>query len=280
VQAAQEQSDTRIGFWATDLVLVGTPLAARGLRRPLDGLLRDGDLSLTAEVAVVQGEASSLLETPQPGGSALEIGQRLQHSQGTNTGSIPTPFWRFIARLATPYDAAWAPVLRQSAQGYVAAGTAVFRGDRLAAVIPQTQTPALGWLVQRGGFAPLTFAGPAGQRLALDVVGRRLQLLVPGPRSATLRLSLFAFLRQGAGLSLVGRGPRRQLEHLAAAQARAEVEAVVAALQAEGADVVGFGEVLRQHDPAAVANWPVTFARMHIACVVQVRIREGGRRLH
>ncbi len=278
VAAAQAQTDVRVGFWATDLVLVGQGLAHQGLRQPLDQLLRDGDLSLLAQVAVVEGNAGPLLQASQPGGSALEIGERLKHSTGTDTGSIPVQFWRFMVRLTTPYSAAWAPVLAQTPKGYRAAGTAVFRGDALAAVLGERETPALGWLLQSGGFAPLTFpVGGGGRTVTLAVIGRRKRLLLTGPRAGAIRLTLYAVIRQGAGMSLKGARPRATLERMAAAAATQDVRAVLSRLQAAGADVVGFGALARQRDPTAVADWPAAFRSMHVALDVTVHIRRGGR---
>ncbi len=278
VEATQGQTDVRIGFWATDLVLVGEGLARAGARRSLDALLRDGDFSLRAEVAVVEGEAGKMLQAPQPGGSALEIGERLKHSEATDTGSIPIPFWRFMSRLSTGYSAAWAPVLVQTPKGYRAAGTAVFRGGVLGGVLGMRRSRALSWLLQSGGFQPLTFPASGGSgRITLDVVGRRKHLHLDGPGAGAIALTLVTRVRQGPGISLRATPDRLALERAAAAAATQELRAALDSLQAFGADVIGFGALERQRDPAAVADWPAVFSRMHLTVHVTVHIHPGGR---
>ena len=278
VQAAQGQTDVRVGFWATDLVLVGEGLARSGLRPPLDALLRDGDFSLRAQLAVVEGEAGKMLQAPQPGGSALEIGERLDHSESTNTGSIPIPFWRFMSRLSTPYNAAWAPVLVETPQGYRAAGTAVFRGGVLGGVLGVRRSRALSWLLQSGAFKPLTLPAPGGSgTVTLDVIGRRKHLRLDGPGVGTITLTLSTLVQQGPGISLRAAPSSRDLEQAAAVAATRELRAAVDSLQASGADVIGFGALERQRDPAAVADWPAVFSRMHLTLDVTVRVYPGGR---
>ena len=273
----QAQTDVRLGFWSTDLVLVGESVARSGVRGPLDALLRDGEFSLRAQVAVVEGDAGQLLQAPQPAGSAVEIGERLKDSVSTNTGSIPIPFWRFMARVTTPYRAAWAPVLVQTAQGYRAAGTAVFRADRLTGVLGPHRSRALGWVLRNGGFEPLSLETAGNGTVTLDVLGRRLRLHLHGPDSGTLTLTLVTRIHQAPGLTLRSTSPPRTLEQEASAAATRQLRAAVASLQADGADVLGFGALERQRDPAAVADWPAVFSRMHIALDVTVRIQPGGR---
>ena len=274
--AVQAQTDVRIGFWATDMVLIGQGMAEGDVRAPLDALLRDGDFSLLANVAVVEGRAGSLLQSPAPAGTALEIGERLKHSAHTTTGSLPVAFWRFLSRLSTPYSAAWAPALAKTSQGYRSAGTAVFRGGRLAAVLDPQQSAALSWLVKSGGFEPLTFAAPGGVgTVTLDVVGRAKRLRLDGPGSGTIVLTLDARVRQGMGVSLRSVSPA--LTAAASAAARRQLRTAVERLQAAGADVIGFGELERERDPALVADWPADFARMHLTLDVTVRLRRGPR---
>ena len=273
----QAQTDVRMGFWTTDLVLIGQSLARAGVRGPLDGLLRDGNFSLRAQVAVVEGDAGKLLQAPQPAGTAVELGERLKKSASTNSGSIPIAFWRFMARATTTYRGAWAPVLVQTAQGYSAAGTAVFRGDRLAGVLGPHRSRALGWILRTGGFEPLSLETAGTGLVTLDVVGHRVHLRLDGPDSGTITLTLMTRVHQAPGLTLRATSSPRTLEAEASAEATRQLRAAVTSLQADGADVLGFGSLERQRDPAAVAGWPQVFSRMHIALDVTVRIQPGGR---
>jgi spore germination protein KC len=278
VAAAQTQTDVRLGFWATDLVLIGQPLAARGVRQPLDYLLRTGDFSLLAQVAVVRGDAGALLRTAQPGGSGLEIGQRLTHSLQTATGSIPVPFWRFFARLSVPYAAAWAPAFIGTPTGYRADGTALFRGDTLAGFLDAQQTDTLSWLLKPGGFGALTFTDPlSGRTATVDVVGRTRRQWVTDAGTAGLALDLRGTLRQGAGLSLQNAAEKSEIERAAADQAERNLRDLLDRLQAAGTDVLDFGELEREQDPAAISDWPRWFSHLSIRLRVSLRLLPGGR---
>ena len=278
ITSVQAQTDERIGFWATQLLLIGHGMAHRGVRQSLDALLRDGDFSLLTQVAVVAGNAGKLLQSHQPGGSAEEISDRLEHSAGTATGSIPVPFWRFMARLSTPYNAAWAPVLALTTQGYRAAGIAVFRGDTLANILGQSQSQALGWILKPGGFGSVTFKIPqTGDPVTLNIVARKKHLKLSSTAEATIMLSLNANVQQGARISLRRSLARRSLEQAAAVAVSHQLRIALTSLQAAGTDVIGFGELERERDPALAAQWPAIFHKMHIQVNVSVHVLPSGR---
>jgi spore germination protein KC len=278
VAGIRAQADQNIVVFSVNLVVVGDALARRGLAGPLDYVWRDGAFPETAQFTVARGSAAKLLATHYPGGTAFELSRRLVRSGGSDTGSIPIPVWRFLARTDASGEAAWAPVFAPTGKGFRADGTALFAGDRMTGEIGQGGTAALGWLIKEGGYGDLLLPGvvSAGEPVALHVRSRRLRVSVPGPTDAQVQLTLSTEVRQGAGLLLQNRSPAR-LEAEASGQARRDVRAVLDRLQAAGSDVLGLGEVLRERDPAAVRDWPRSFRRMRIALQVRVRIVTGGR---
>jgi hypothetical protein len=279
VEAVGTRTDQRVTFYVTDLVILGEDLARGGAAEPVDYLWRSGDMPESAEVAVARGTAAQLLRAPFPGGTALELERRLVRSDATNTGSIPIPLWRFLARAASTGEAAWAPMFAATPNGFEAAGTALFVGDRLAGELGQDQTAALSWLLKGGGYGDLVLprvTGADGEPVALRVRSRALSKSVHDPTAATLNLSLVTEVIQGAGVIIGNRSPA-VLEAEAASQATLDLRAVLDGLQAAGSDVLGLGEILRERDPAAATDWPERFRRMDIALRVRVRILPGGR---
>lgn len=279
LSAAQAQTAPRLGFWDTDVVLLGQSLAASGVNRPLDDLLRDEQFSILAQVAVVRGQPASVFSGSEPAGVAEEITQRLIRSLHTDLGSLPIPFWRFIARVDdAPYEAAWAPAFAKTAKSVRADGTALFRGGRLSGFLTQGQTAVLGWLIKPGGFGALTFRDPRSGRLVTLRITRSVRRLrVTGPEAASVSVALEGTLQQGAGLMLAQPATLQEIEQAAAGHARRRITQVLGLLQAAGADVVGLGQQEREFDPARAAGWLRTFGRLRFRVEVTVHVQTSGR---
>jgi hypothetical protein len=279
--SVQAQTDVFVDFWATSLLLVGQQLAQRGVVPSLDALLRSGQFALTSHVVVVEGSAGALLgQGTIAGGPSLNIERRLVHGAQTDLTTIPTPFWQFISRALTPYRAAWAPAFATTAQGYRSAGTAVFRGGRLAALLDPQQTAALGWLLKPGGFPPLNFTEPDGAVGTLRVLHVQRRVATQGPGAGLLTVKLDTTPQDAPGLQLLSPPAIRTNENGAQLAATADLRALLDRLQSSGSDVLGFGERLREADPAAVgANWPTVFEAMRIGLDVSVAIKPSGRLL-
>lgn len=278
VDQVQAQTDQRVTYAALQLIVVGDSLARSGVDVPLDEFWRSDEVFPETEVAVAKGSAGGLLGIKMPSGTAFSLYQRLSASGGTATGSIPIPLWDFLARVNSPFLAAWAPLFHPLGQGYESAGTAVFRGDRLAGELGVADTATLSWLLKAGGYQDLLVpaGGPAGQTVVLRVNSRQLRVAAPDAQDGTVALDLQTQVRAGFGLQLAGADPRA-LEAEAATQATEDVQALLARLQAADSDVLGFGERLRERDPAAAAAWPDGFAAMHIQVRVAVHVGTSGR---
>ena len=278
IAAIQQQSDVLISLWATNVVLLGSAMAQTNLQAEMNYLLRDADFSLPAQVAVVQGRASTLLiNSSIPQGAAIAVLQQLSYSNLNPMGAVPISFWQFMGRLETPYRAAWAPLLSETSQGYQAAGTALFQGDRMSGALDAQQTWTLGWLLKRGGYGVLTFKDTQGETVSMNIVRRHLRLQAKSPSAASLDLTLNTKLREGYGLSLASHRLITALDAQASAAAQSQVRQLVDRLQSAGSDVLGLGELIRQRDPAAVANWPQTFSHLRIGVHVTVDVMPSGR---
>lgn len=277
----QGQTEQELSFLVTTVLLVGDTLARQGVNGPLNFFWRNPDVSETAFVAVTRGPAANVLEAPTPGGTAFSLYRFLTISGASTTPCVPIPFWRFMALANTPYAAAWAPLFEEAPSGYRSAGTAVFRGDRLADELGLDDTKVLTWLLLSGGYQDLSL--PPGQAgpgpVDLRVNSRRLHWTVADPYHAVLRLDLNTQIDLGRGVRLLDASPTTvaRLQSVAAAEARSRVEAVIGRLQRDRTDILGVGERLRQADPAAVAGWPEKFAQMEITVDVRVRVVPSGR---
>jgi hypothetical protein len=168
-------------------------------------------------------------------------------------------------------------VFASTPNGFQASGTAVFRDDRLAAILDPQQTAALGWLIKRGGYAPVNFTATNGEALTMRVRTRRVQITVSSPQSAVLKVMLRGGLREGPGFLLSSRPTIQMVDHRAAVAATTQLRAMLDRLQAAGSDVLGFGAIVRERDPAAVHTWATTFSHMRIRIAVKVWVVPNGR---
>ena len=278
VQAVQDQAERRVSLAILNAVLLGRGLAAEGAAAPLDFFFRSPEVSELAQVGVVDGSAEDLLAHPPEGSSAFDLARRLEIARASPLGALPIPLWEFLALAATPYRAGWAPLLREGPGGsWQVVGTALFRAGRLVGTLDPEETTTLGWLLGRGGYGDLLLPRLRrdGEAVSLRVRGRRLALSCWSPRAASLSLQLTAEPADGPGLE-VASGVPPALAAAATAQATQDVHQLLQALQADDADVLGFGERLRERDPQAAAGWPEAFRRLRVAVQVSVAIRPAG----
>jgi hypothetical protein len=203
VSALRARSNRFVDFGVTNLVLVGRPLAEADPSRALDLVWRDGDLPESAELAVADGEAHSLLSNPGRE-QGFSLYTRLIQASFTNTGDTPIPLWRFMSRKwGLPGDA-WAPLLQSTETGARSVGVAAFSGGRMVAALEGPQANAFSWLTKSGGYSDLDAVPGTSVPVALRVLRSRLNRRCAG-RTPALTLTLDARLRQGEGVRLRGR---------------------------------------------------------------------------
>lgn len=274
----QEQTDQRVSFLALQLIVMGDSLARGGVDVSLDDFWRSGDVFSLSQVAVAKGSAAKLLATPMTSGTAYSLYQRLTMSGSTQTGSIPIPLWEFMSRANSPYMAAWAPLFAPTRAGYQGVGTAVFRGDRLVDELGVSETATLSWLLKAAGYEYLVVPGGSGSQhpAVLRVNSRTVHIAAASAETGSIDLTLHTQLKEGWGVAVAG-ADAAALQAAATVQATHDVERLLARLQADDSDVLGFGERLRERDPAAAAAWPDAFRAMHIAVHVAVQLQAAGR---
>ncbi len=238
VSALRREAHRYLDFGITNLILLGRPLAETDPNRTLDLLWREGDLPESADVAVADGEARSLL-FPASKENAFLLYTRLTDAYLTNMATTPIPLWRFVARRHGLPGDAWAPMLETSGAGARSVGVAAFRGGRMVAVLRGSQAAAFGWLTKQGGYSDLdvSLSVPTAVPLAFRVVRSRLRRSCAGPAPA-LALTLYTRLRQGEGVRLRGRDPS-DLSRQAALAAWRDTAAAVRTLVDAGADPLG-----------------------------------------
>ncbi len=277
VGAIQSRTDRQFNFGVTQVILVSEELAHEGVAPYLDYLWRKPEFSQLAQIIVVQGKASKMLEAGGPSGTAFRLYQYSLTARAAAAGSVPIPFWRFLSLSYAKVQDPWAPLLALEKGHFASVGTAVFRGDRMTGALGRSQTACLSWILHVAGFQDITTAVPgSGVPLSLHVQSTSVRQSIDQQGIAHLRLVLGTQVQEGYGVNL-STADLQSLEGAAAQTALSDVQSAVQGLQAASSDVVGFGERLRERSPQATENWSASFARMPVAVEVTVHIRTGGR---
>ncbi|MDA8346295.1 MAG: Ger(x)C family spore germination protein [Thermaerobacter sp.] len=277
VAAIQARTDRQFNFGVTEIILVSEDLAREGVAPYLDYLWRKPEFSQLAQIIVVRGKASEMLEAGGPSGTAFRLYQYMSTARAAAAGSVPIPFWRFLALSYAKVQDPWAPLLTLDKGHFASVGTAVFQGDRMTGALGRSQTAGLSWILHVAGYQDITTAAPgSGAPLSLHVQSTSVQQSVDQQGIAHLRLVLSTQVQEGYRVNL-SMEDLRGLESVAAQTALSDVQSTIRDLQAAGSDVVGFGERLRERSPRATENWIASFARLPVAVEVTVHIRAGGR---
>ena len=277
VAQTQHGLDRQFNFGVTQIVLVSEELAREGVAPYLDYLWRKPEFSQLAQIIVVQGKASKMLEAGGPSGTAFRLYQYSLTARAAAAGSVPIPFWRFLSLSYAKVQDPWAPLLALEKGHFASVGTAVFRGDRMTGALGRSQTACLSWILHVAGFQDITTAVPgSGVPLSLHVQSTSVRQSIDQQGIAHLRLVLGTQVQEGYGVNL-STADLQSLEGAAAQTALSDVQSAIQGMQAASSDVVGFGERLRERSPQATENWSASFARMPVAVEVTVHLRTGGR---
>lgn len=273
----QSRTDRQFNFGVTQVVLVSEDLAREGLTRYLDYLWRKPEFPQLAHVIVVRGKAGEMLESGGPSGTAFRLYQYTLTARAAAAGTIPIPFWRFLALSYSGTEDAWAPLIALEKGHFSGVGTAVFQGDRMTGALGKPETAALSWVLHAGGFEGLSAVIPnSAAPLSLHVQTAAVRRWIDSQGSGHLQLALTTELQEGYRINLFTEGPA-SLEAAAAEAALVDIRSAVTALQSARSDVMGFGEWLRERSPSDVtSDWANAFARLPVVVDVTVRIHASG----
>lgn len=284
LQAAREVLWSHI-----NVVIVGRDLAAGGLGPVLDALTRRYTFRRNAFLFVASGDAGSLLDRLAPAFSAPRFTafQRAILRPSGRTGQ-PTDLNAFLRTLGHQGEDPYLPVVEVSSPNAepVFRRAALFRHDRLVAVLDEPATRGLYWLTGQQEVERLLWPCPdRSSRRGLGVTavrshsGLRAGMGARGPWAA-------AAIRVEADVEEWQCGTRLSPAALAAAERSAaaavtrEVRALLDRARPLGVDPAGFGAALRQADPAAWATvrdgWRERLQHLPVDVRVEVKLRRTG----
>lgn len=283
-------------FWGQlQVLVVGEEVARQGLQPYLDFLGRIREARhLTWLVVAKGGPAKDILkaESPLEKIPARTIDGQLK-AAGVSSLAMPTTlhdFWRTLACAAACSPVAAGVELVKDSEGKPRvrpAGTAVFRGDRLAGWLDEKETRGLLWVhgKVKSGIITVQMPGREDGEVSLVIAraGVKLQPLIEDSRPR-IAISITAegdLWEQAMAEDLATPEGFARLEEEAARAIRQEVLAALAKAREYKSDIFGFGCAFYRHHPG---EWQVMkprweeeiFPQLPVTVEVTVRLRQSG----
>lgn len=254
VREAGTRSDREPYFEHMRVIVIGEDLARHGIREALDFFSREPEIRWKVRVYVTPGEARKVLEVKprQEVINATYLFDLAQNELRINVFSPMTDLG-MVARALNDGTAVVLPRVEPGKEEVRLAGSAVFKGDRLAGWLDESETRGLRWVKNRvrGGTVVVQHQGEA-HAFSIDASRTRVRpRLVDGYLSFTVDIWTEGYLAedQSRGETFDSDfidGLQRDL----ARQVEREVrEAVRKAQQDFMVDIFGFGRELERRFP-------------------------------
>ncbi len=131
-------------------IAIGEHLARSGIAKAVD-LLYKTPLIPRSVWVVYTTDAGLLMATPgiQESMTSSHVANYFTTAKGVYGTPIPAPLWRFWVLLVTPWTSAYLPIVTVSGTALHFAGTAIFKGDRLAGLFNDHESAALALLTSQ-----------------------------------------------------------------------------------------------------------------------------------
>lgn len=165
-------------------------------------------------------------------------------------------------------------------------GTAVFRGEKLAGYLDQTESRGLLWVRGEVNGGVVKAPGPNGQGfISLEILRSKTNMrpeIREGQVYMTLQVEVESNLDETSRpLDLEKTETMSQLEGILASAVQGEIDAALKKAQQEyQSDVFGFGEALSRKYPRQweemKPRWPQIFPTVQVQCQIKAKIRRTG----
>lgn len=297
----QQTQATRLYYSQMNGLVVGEAAARQGISDALGFLWRNNEIRPYIDIMVARGTGMEVLGGAPAGGEITGRWLMGLLERGRIHGYAgPMPLSAVMYATLEPGKAAALPVLSLVRMGtpnpeavpefseMKVEGMAVMDRDRVVELLTPAESRGLLFLQGRIASAIITGegGGTPGERYSVRVLSTRVKREVgpvgqSGLPSITVRIEARAEVVQRQRLPTpLQPGDVDLLGRLVAAQVRKEAEAALAATKRAGADVVGFGETLRQRRPAlwhsVMQEWDERYASLPVRVEVKVVMRRTG----
>ena len=275
-------------FWPHNQVLIiGKEAAEKGVRRFMDFEIRDAEPRPTAWVLVTSGKAGDLIKAPAKIDKipALEIAEMVRVQSATSkAGGFMTH--DFVSRLVSKTNAPIATQIELNEKNEVQlAGTAIFKGDKLASFIGKRETRGLLWVLGKVKSSVIVVKAPRNKGdVSLEVTRSRSKIEAE-VKKESLRIKVTVNVlsnlgQQNSRRNLNSPAALKNLARLEAIAIRNEINAAIQRAKDLNADIFGFGEAVHRADPKEwkklEPRWDKLFPELKVDLMVKTNISEAG----
>ncbi len=277
-------------------VLFGEKLAAKGIWKHLDSLIRDPSIGTRLHVIIAEADPQDLLhrnDYPQ-GPTAGEYIDSLIRTEA-KSGEIPETNLYTFAR--DYYDDGIDPVvniLREQKSSLIINGIGLFNGDTYVGKIQPEDRMHFGLLHHnvRAGDLYVDLNRDDGEQAALQFLSSHRKVNVLSSKGLLQNKRLKVSLRinlQGSLLEYIGdldmkkQRDQRKLESEITEAVQSKCAALIRLMQEKKTDPLGIGQYVRNsipHDTWHKLDWKQVYADADISVQVHVRIKDYGKLLH
>ena len=272
------------------IVIFGRELAEEGIQSHLDYFLRDRESRTNVFVAVADGSAAELLDFSPPLDPlpARQLSSQIKARQ--DTGEWPTvDLLAFANQLMERSRAPLAPLLCLVGEGEEKTaqimGTAVFREDKMAGVLTQTETRGMLWCLGKVDGAVLEVPLEDG-RAGVEIISAagHIEPVCEQDGSILMRVRVEAeghMSAQGGDDNLSAPEEIDRLEAALGRTIQTEIEASFQKSQALHTDIYGLGNLIHRQYPARwrelEEDWREVFQGVRLEIRVDPRVSNTGR---
>lgn len=280
-------------FWShNEIYIFGESLAIRGVGPVLDFLERNPELRREAALLVAKGKAKDILTVP--GGlekvSAIEINHALFAANFLSKASkvdMHSFLLAYGSKATSPTLPAIELVTEFGKPKFRITGMAVFKQDKLAGWLDETETRGLLWVIDKvkGGIIVVPSPGKAG-KLSLEIKQAKVKTaakLQGGKPEITVEIEEVANLDEETTAVDITKPEIMSKINQAQQQAISqEVQTAVNKAQKLKADIFGFGEELHRANPQQWTklkpSWDEIFPKLKIKVQVKTKIQFTGQK--
>jgi spore germination protein KC len=285
------ESSRRLYFPHNQIIIFSREIAEDGLQRHLDFFLRNDEIRLTQKVVIAENLASDLLEVTSlfekiP---AIEIADMLE-AQVLSSKSLAVNLQQLLARLLSKTTAPVAPIIKITGLGkeqtVLISGMAVFKDDKLAGQLNETETRGLLWVIGEVVSGIIDVDCPDGEGKASLHITRASSKISAEIRDGRIHIKII--IREEGDLAgafcpenLALPWKLTELEQKKAAVIKSEVMAALTKARELNADIFGFGEAVhrqyRKEWQELKNNWDELFPYIEVELIVEAKLRRVGK---
>lgn len=269
------------------VIVLGRDVAESGAQPFLDMFVRAPEARRRVKILIADGKAGDILAARsnlEPV-SATELSEIL-NNQTIRSQAPNTTLQDFLAKMISGTTGPVAPMVSVSPGGQLQlAGTAVFRGDKLAGRLDERETRGLLWVTGEviGGIINVSLPGTDGMasleiiraksRVTADLKGGRVTIQVRVYEEGNLVEEMTKNARADAGFFT-------ELNYAQEKAIREEILAAIGKARDLNVDMFGFGNVIHRKHPNEWKRleclWDSLFSQIEVEVSVTTQLRQVG----